>query len=306
MSKHVLKVTPENSQTRLDVFLTQSLPDVPSRTFVQKLIEEDQVKVNQKKARSNYKVREGDEIEVLLDEKALRRPDLNPENIPLDIFYEDEDLLIINKASGMLVHPAQSNYSGTLVNALLGYSRELSDVNSKIRPGIVHRLDQETSGLMVVAKDNRTHVRLARQFQKHQVRKRYTALVEGHVEFDGGKIDAPLGRNIFHREKKAVQFDDDAKDAVTYYKVIKASGGATLIALFPETGRTHQLRVHMAHIGHPILGDEKYGKKNTFPRLALHAHCLAFTHPRTKVPVEFSAPPPKEFYLKVGINLERA
>ena len=326
MSTYALKVESEHDRERLDVYLTQALPDVPSRSFVQKLLEAGAVLVNKEKVKAHYKVRAGDNIDVDVAQELLDPHPVAPENIPLDIFYEDEFLLVVNKPAGMLVHPAQGIYSGTLVNALLFHCRQLSDfngstrptfdsseglltinpersrrVNTAVRPGIVHRLDKETSGLMLAVKDNQTHAQLARQFQKHKVKKQYIALVEGEVEFDEGIIDAPLGRHSVHHDLRDVQYNDAAKDAVTFYRVIKRHKGVTLVSLFPKTGRTHQLRVHMNHIHHPILGDTKYGRKESFPRLALHAQAIGFEHPHWKCFLEFSCRPPKEFLQKVGL-----
>ena len=300
MSTHALKVLPDENDRRLDIFLTKNLADISSRSFVQKLIESGYVSVNGTIVKSKYKVQAGDRIQVDISEDFLTPEHLEPENIPLDIFYEDESLLIVNKASGLVVHPANGHYSGTLVNALLYYCKNLSDFNSALRAGIVHRLDRETSGLMVVAKDNKTHARLAKQFEEHVVYKKYVALVEGKIEFDEGKIEAPLGRHPVHHDKKIIDFEDElAKDALTFYRVMKRTKDATLVALFPKTGRTHQLRVHMAHIKHPILGDDKYGKRNSFSRLALHAQALGFIHPKNKKYVEFSSVVPKEFMDRV-------
>ncbi len=266
MSTYALKVDPEHDQERLDVYLTQALPDIPSRSFVQKLLEAGSVLVNKKQAKAHYKVRAGDLISVDVAAELFDPHPILPEDIPLDIFYEDEYLLVINKPAGMLVHPAQGHYSGTLVNALLFHCRQLSDFNTALRPGIVHRLDKETSGLIIAVKDNQTHAQLARQFQKHNVKKQYIALVEGEVEFDEGIVDAPLGRHSIHHDLRDVQYDDAAKEASTFYRVIKRHKGVTLISLFPKTGRTHQLRVHMDHIYHPILGDAKYGTKGIFAK----------------------------------------
>ncbi len=301
MSTYVLKVEPEHDGERLDVYLTRALPDIPSRSFVQKLLEAGAVWVNKKKVKAHYKVHAGDNIDVDIARELLAPHPIVPENIPLDIFYEDEYLLVVNKPSGMLVHPAQGYYSGTLVNALLFHCQQLSDFNMALRPGIVHRLDKETSGLMIAVKDNQTHAHLARQFQKHRVKKQYIALVEGEVEFDEGIIDAPLGRHSIHHDLRGVQYDDAAKEAVTFYRVIQRHEGVTLISLFPKTGRTHQLRVHMNHIHHPILGDAKYGRKGSFPRLALHAQAIGFEHPCWKCSLEFSCRPPREFLQKVGL-----
>ncbi len=295
MKKELIRVNEENENERLDVFLTQNLKDIPSRTFIKKLIDNNQVTVNGKICKAHYKVINGDEISIEVPQEETLDERIKPENIPLDIFYEDDTLVVVNKPAGMLVHPATGCYSGTLVNALLYHCRNLSDVNSVLRPGIVHRLDQETSGLLVVAKNNTAHVNLSRQFEKRRVKKKYLALVAGRVEFDEGLIDASLGRHPRYHDRKAVVLDEEARKAKTFYKVIRRFKEASLVALFPHTGRTHQLRVHMAHLGHPILGDEKYGKKNTFPRLALHAQGLGFFHPKTTHFLEFSCPPPQAF-----------
>ncbi len=309
MQTYNLKVAPDNNQQRLDVFLTQSLPDISSRNFAQGLIEAGEVSVNGKPAvKSNYKVAAGDEITARVSDEEIGWEDIAPENIPLDILYEDDSLMVLNKPAGMMVHPASGCYSGTLVNAVLYHCQKLSDVNTSrfgrwphrgraMRPGIVHRLDRETSGLIVVAKNNKTHTNLAAQFEKRKVKKQYVALVEGLIEFDEGLINASLGRHPRHRDKKAVVLDTEAaaKSAKTFYFVHKRFKNVTLVTLYPMTGRTHQLRVHMAYLGHPILGDDKYGKKATFPRLALHAQALGFYHPVSHKFLEFSTTPPKEF-----------
>ena len=298
---HTLKVDEAHDHLRLDVFLTQVLPDIPSRTFVQKLIDFGHVRVNETTVKSHHRVVTGDDIHVEIPKDFLTPQYIQPENIPLDIFYEDDYLIVVNKPRGMVVHPAQGCYTGTLVNALLHHSVKLSQVNEEMRPGIVHRLDKETSGLLLVAKDNITHTKLAKQFARREIKKKYIALVEGEIEFDEGVIAVPIGRHPRHREKKSVQFDDSAKESTTFYRVIKREKGVTLVALFPKTGRTHQLRVHMAYLKHPILGDDKYGKANSFPRLALHAQAIGFCHPQTKKYLEFSSRPPREFFSKVGL-----
>lgn len=294
MSRHVLKVDAQSNQLRLDIYLTKKLPEAPSRTFIQKLITSGHVLVNKKSTKAHEKVYEDDEVSV---EIPLPRDDgIPPEDFPLDIFYEDEDILVVNKPSGLLVHPTNAvNVHGTLVNALLHHCRKLSALNEETRPGIVHRLDRETSGLMVVAKDHKAHAQLARQFEQHRVKKRYLALVEGEIEFEEGIIDAALGRHPRYYDRKKVSFEAQAKESTTMYRVLKRKEGRTLVALYPKTGRTHQLRVHMAHLGHPILGDAKYGRKNSFSRLALHAQSLGFFHPRSGGYVEFSTRIPKEF-----------
>ena len=294
MQTHVLTVNEENRHLRLDVFLTKSLPDIPSRSFIKRLIESDGVTVNGKRGKANQKLFSDDEICVSLPDEEAVDERIAAENIPLDILYEDETLLVVNKPAGMLVHPAKGCYGGTLVNALLYHCQQLSDFNAEFRPGIVHRLDQETSGLLVVAKNNTAHMNLSRQFEKRRVKKCYVALVEGLIEFDEGLIDAGLGKHPRYFDKRAVVFDDSAKNAKTFYRVLKRFQNTTYVALFPKTGRTHQLRVHMAYLGHAILGDEKYGKKNSFSRLALHAQSLGFFHPGTTKYMEFSVVPPSE------------
>lgn len=301
-----LRVTEDLVGLRLDVFVTKTVPKIPSRTYVQRLIDQGLVKVNGKILKPGYKVELDDEVVVAFD---LIAPgdSVTPENIPLNIFYEDEWLLIVNKPVGMLVHPVHGHHGGTLVNALMYHCKALSDVNlpddeeenldpALIRPGIVHRLDRETSGLLVVAKNNNVHVKLAKAFEQRQVKKKYLALVKGRMEFDEGKVDKALGRHPHKRDKKAVVDDDKGKSAITVYRVVTRFGDkATLVSLFPQSGRTHQLRVHMAYLKHPILGDDKYGEVQSFSRLALHAQSLGFYHPELKTFMEFSTPVPEEF-----------
>jgi 23S rRNA pseudouridine1911/1915/1917 synthase len=294
MPTKVLKVDEENKGLRLDVFLIRAFPDLPSRRYIQELIENGCVLVNHRPKKAHYLVRLRDEVSVQADPLSQEEMTIQPENIPLEIFYEDEDIIVVHKPAGLLVHPAQGVHRGTLVNALLYHCPQLSDVNAPQRLGIVHRLDKETSGVMVVAKNNTAHVKLARQFENHTVHKRYIALVGGVVEFDEGLIEASLGRHPRHREKKAVRFDDSVKEAITFYHVLKRFSQITLLALFPKTGRTHQLRVHLSYLGHPILGDEKYGKRHSFPRLALHAQSLGFLHPRSLKYIEFSTRFPQD------------
>lgn len=300
----VLKVREEDSQLRLDVYLTQNLSYAPSRSYVQKMIESGYVSINELRAKANHKVSAGDDVCINAPDNFDNPNYVAPENIPLNIFYEDEQLIIINKPVGLMVHPTSSCKTGTLVNALLHHAAQLSNVNSDMRPGIVHRLDKETSGLIIVAKDNITHTKLAKQFQRHLVNKKYVALVDGLIEFDEGKINVPIGAHTKHHEKKMVRFDESAKEAMTIYRVIQRGANGTLVALYPKTGRTHQLRVHMKHLGHPILGDEKYGNKLNFPRLALHAKSIGFVHPKTKSYVEFSTPTPELFFKKVQSKLQ--
>lgn len=308
MTRQTLKVNEASTHLRLDVFIAQNLPQAqcPSRTYAQRLIAAGEVLVNGKSQKASYKVELNDKVTI--EQTCIDGPNLiTAENIALDIFYEDRWLLIVNKPIGMLVHPVHGHHGGTLVNALMHHCQNLSDVNlpddeedhfdpALIRPGIVHRLDRETSGLLVVAKDNQTHVLLAKAFESRQVKKKYLALVSGSINFDEGMIDAALGRHPVYRDKKAVVDDDKGKAAVTVYRVIKRFGKqATLVSLYPKSGRTHQLRVHMAHLGHPILGDEKYGQAKSFSRMALHAQSLGFYHPHLKDFIEFSTAVPPEF-----------
>jgi len=301
VTMRTFKVGEGYDHKRLDIFLTKILPDAPSRTFVQKLINFGYIRVNEVVVKAHYKIATGDEVHVEIPKNFLTPQHVKPEAIPLDIFYEDDFLIVVNKPSGMMVHPAQGCYTGTLVNALMHHSVQLSQVNNEIRPGIVHRLDKETSGLLLIAKDNITHTKLAKLFQRREIKKCYVALVEGDIEFDEGVVDMPIGRHPRQREKKSVQFNDQAKDSVTRYRVIRRIKGTTLVALFPKTGRMHQLRVHMSYLGYPILGDDKYGKKKSFSRLALHAQGIGFRHPQTKKYLEFFLKPPKEFLSQVGL-----
>jgi 23S rRNA pseudouridine1911/1915/1917 synthase len=296
MQTYTFCVTPEDVHKRLDVFLAKAIPLCPSRVFAQNLIKDGFVKVNGALQKSNHKTVLGEVVEVCVQEPPPL--DAKPENIPLNIFYEDSTLVVVNKPFGMTVHPGAGCPNGTLVNALLFHCKKLSNVNDDAaRPGIVHRLDKETSGLMVAVKNNRAHVHLAKQFEDRTIKKCYVALVEGAVEFDEGVIDAPLGPDPFHRQKRSV-LAREPKEAQTFYKVLKRSPKTSLVLLMPKTGRMHQLRVHMAYLGHPILGDEKYGKRSSFSRLALHAKTLGFQHPKTKAWLEFSSPIPSEFQIQ--------
>lgn len=289
---HSLEVDKENENLRTDVFLKKNLPEISSRSFIQRLIESGNVLVNSHKVKAHHKVCCGDKVEITIVEQ--KQQDILPENIPIDIFYEDADILVINKSVGIVVHPGAGQHSGTLVNALLHHCKELSNINDIVRPGIVHRLDKETSGLLLVAKNNTAHVKLARQFERRLIKKCYIALVQGKVEFDEGVVDVPIGRHPRHREKKAVVFSE-ARESKTIYRVIKRFRNSSLVALYPKTGRTHQLRVHMAYLKHPILGDSKYGKSSSFSRLALHAQSIGFKHPRTLTFMEFCTKIPQNF-----------
>lgn len=281
---------------RLDVLLAKELPDI-SRTQAQQLIEDKAVLVNDAPSKSNYKVLTGDRINCFLPEPQPL--EVVPQPIELDIVYEDHDLLVVNKPPGMVVHPAHGNYTGTLVNALLYHCKDLSGINGVLRPGIVHRIDKDTSGLLVIAKNDLTHQGLAGQIKEHSVKREYLALVHGNVVEPGGIIEAPIGRDTGDRQKMAV-VAKNSKEAVTEYRVLERLGGYTLLECRLKTGRTHQIRVHMAYIKHPVVGDPKYGPKKSHLGLqgqALHARTLGFYHPRTGQWLEFSVPPYPAFIM---------
>lgn len=285
-------VDKEDEKTRIDKYLSVKL-DL-SRSKVQKLIDDEKVLVNNKKISSNYKVKENDSIEV--NDELDYEINIEPENIPLDIVYEDEYLIIINKRSGMVTHPAPGNYTGTLVNALL-YKFDIE--GEGIRPGIVHRLDKDTSGLMVVAKTEKVHELLSNMIKEKQVERHYLALVEGVINHETGTIDAPIGRDINNRQKMAVT-DINGKDSITHFKVLERYKDKTLIECKLETGRTHQIRVHMAYINHPVVNDPLYNKKksDSFGQM-LHSKSIKFIHPITKKELYFEVDPPKEFIEKL-------
>jgi 23S rRNA pseudouridine1911/1915/1917 synthase len=257
------------------------------------LLKKGKVLLNGQVPKRHQKVNAGDIIEI-----AIPAPEefaVLAEDIPLIIAYEDEHLLVVNKPQGMVTHPAPGNYTGTLVNALLAHCNDLSGIGGVLKPGIVHRLDKGTSGLLLVAKTDDAHRKLAKQFKDKTTKRVYLALVDGNVELDNGTIELSIGRSARDRKKMAVKFDDESsREAITHYKVIKRFGDFTLLECRLATGRTHQIRVHLSYIGHPILGDEKYGTKGNFKMPMLHAATIGFTHPATKKFMEFSSKPPKE------------
>lgn len=278
---------------RLDSYLSKKIED-KSRSFMQNLIDEEKILVNHKIEKSKYKVKKGDEIAVEMPEPVAL--ETAPEDIDINIVYEDDDIVIINKPQGMVVHPAPGNYSGTLVNALLHHCRDLSGINGVIRPGIVHRIDKDTTGILVIAKNDNAHNKLAEQLADHSMDRTYYAIVEGVVKEDTGIVNKPIGRDPKTRVKMAIV--KDGKRAVTHYEVIERFEKNTLIKCNLETGRTHQIRVHMAHIGHPLVGDPVYGYKKQKFNLegqALHAKSLGFIHPTTRKYVFFDSELPKYF-----------
>ena len=293
MNKIIINVA-DNENLRIDKYISNLYSEY-TRNNIQNLIDNGAVTVNLKTVKSNYKVRMGDEITVEIPEP--KELDIKAENIPLDIVYEDSDILVINKPKGMVVHPACGNYEGTLVNALLGYCKDsLSEINGIIRPGIVHRIDKDTSGLLLVAKNNRAHLSLAEQIKAHSAKREYLALVIGEVKEDG-TVNLPIGRCEKDRKKMAVTYKN-SKEAVTHYFVKERYEGYTLLECKLETGRTHQIRVHLSHIGKPILGDNVYGPKKQkiiINGQMLHAHRIEFTHPTSGKAMSFTAPLPKYF-----------
>lgn len=281
---------------RIDRYLSDELED-RSRSYIQKIMKEGYVKVNQKPVKSNYRLSFGDSVEVTLPE--AKEPDIVPENIPLDILYEDQDIIMINKPKQMVVHPAPGHYSGTLVNALMYHcGDELSGINGCMRPGIVHRIDMDTTGSLVVCKNDKTHQSLSEQLKVHSIRRIYVAIVHGNIKEDSGTVNAPIGRHPTDRKKMSTHCKN-GRDAVTHYKVLERFGDYTYIQCELETGRTHQIRVHMASIGHPLVGDEVYGpKKCPFKGLqgqTLHARTLGIIHPTTGKYLEVNAPLPEYF-----------
>ena len=295
MKEFTLKVAAKDSGMRLDLYLfrfSQIKNLGLSRNFIQKLIHQKLIILQGKIPSPHYKIKSGQVLKLQIPNQSSLT--IVPEDIPLDIRFEDEDVAVVNKPSGMVVHPGAGNYCGTLVNSLLFHCASLSSVDPQ-RPGIVHRLDKDTSGLMLIAKNNSAHYHLARQFAKHSVLRQYVALVKGRVKFDEDIIELPIGRHPRQREKMSVNFINKYKYAKTQYRVIKRSADLTLLKLTPFTGRTHQLRVHLSFIGHPILGDKKYGRNTKFSRLALHAHFIGFIHPRTDKFIEFKTNIPNDF-----------
>ena len=294
--RYTFFIDKETQSTRIDLVLSLLLSET-SRSFIQKLIEGGRLTINGQLCTSKkYKVSEGDVVEITVPEPE--KLVIEEENIPLDIVYEDDDVLVVNKPRGMVVHPAVGNYTGTLVNAVMYHCKDrLSSINGVIRPGIVHRIDKDTSGLLMIAKNNKAHESLSRQLAAHTITRKYTALVYNNFSEEEGTVDAPLGRDPKNRLRRAVP-RENSKRAVTHWRVLERFGKYTLIEAQLETGRTHQIRVHMAYINHPLVGDMLYGpKKQTLFQdgQLLHAGVLGFVHPSTGEYMEFSRPLPEEF-----------
>lgn len=284
----------EDAGTRADVFLAAKLG--VSRSNMQKLLEDGRVKRGEKIIKANYKVRAGEMFVVDIPE--AEPIEAVPENIPLDIIYEDDDVVVLNKARGMVVHPAPGNYTGTLVNALLYHCSNLSGINSAIRPGIVHRLDKDTSGIMIVAKNDAAHISLSQQIQSKTAVRTYLAVVRGNIKTDSGTIETQIARDKTDRKKMAV-VKEGGRDAITDYEVLERFGKYTLVRCKLRTGRTHQIRVHMEYLGYPLVGDPKYSPMKTpfgIKGQALHSHTLEFTHPRTGERMKFEAPLPEDMH----------
>lgn len=299
MNIETFEVEIEQEGERLDKYLSTLFSEsnpAQSRSFFQKIIKEGHVQANGIPQKANYRLKAGDFIRVEIPD-AVAIPIL-PENIPLDILYEDADLLIVNKPKGMVVHPSVGHYTGTLVNAIMYHCREsLSGINGEIRPGIVHRIDMDTTGSLIVCKNDESHVRIAEQIKEHSVNRRYRGIVCGIVKNDVGTIDAPIGRHPVERKKMAIN-ETNGKHAITHYKVLERFGRYTYMEFQLETGRTHQIRVHMASIGHPLLGDTLYSNGKSPYNLqgqTLHAMTIGFIHPRTEEYMEVTAPLPEYF-----------
>lgn len=284
----------EDAGIRADVFLAAKLG--VSRSNMQKLLEDGRVKRGEKIIKANYKVRAGEMFVVDIPEPEPI--EAVPENIPLDIIYEDDDVVVLNKERGMVVHPAPGNYTGTLVNALLYHCSNLSGINSAIRPGIVHRLDKDTSGIMIVAKNDAAHISLSQQIQSKTAVRTYLAVVRGNIKTDSGTIETQIARDKTDRKKMAV-VKEGGRDAITDYEVLERFGKYTLVRCKLRTGRTHQIRVHMEYLGYPLVGDPKYSPMKTpfgIKGQALHSHTLEFTHPRTGERMKFEAPLPEDMH----------
>ena len=295
-----LTVSPEEAGVRIDKYLAEQLPDI-TRSYLQKLLKDGSVQMNGKPVKTSTKTVAGAVIELTIPEPE--EPEILPEDIPLDILYEDSDVILINKPKDMVVHPAAGHYTGTLVNALMYHCKgDLSGINGVLRPGIVHRIDKDTTGVLIICKNDKAHNALAEQLKEHSITRKYRAIVCGNLKEDEGTVDAPLGRHPQDRKKMAI-VRTGGKRAVTHYRVLERFGNYTYIECQLETGRTHQIRVHMASLGHPLLGDEVYGRVKSPFKLegqTLHAMVLGFIHPTTGEYMEFEAPLPEYFEKLLG------
>ncbi|MGN0476522.1 MAG: RluA family pseudouridine synthase [Ruminococcus sp.] len=302
MTEHSFVALKEDEGERIDKFLSKNISDI-SRSAIANLIEKESLRVNGVLQNKKYKVKSGDNIVFVIPDPV--EYSVEAENIPIDIVYEDDDLLVVNKPKGMVVHPAPGNYSGTLVNALLYHCKDsLSGINGVLRPGIVHRIDKNTSGLLIVAKNDFAHNALAEQIKEHSFKREYQAVVYGNIT-ENGTVDAPIGRSKKDRKKMCVTYEN-SKNAVTHYEVIENFGNFTHIRCILETGRTHQIRVHMASIGHPVAGDDVYGPKKVITKLkgqCLHAKVIGFVHPRSGEYLEFNSELP-EYFNKFLIEMQ--
>ena len=303
-SKIIIKnVEPEYNGQRIDKFLSETLPEY-SRSFIQKVVKDGGVLVDEKCVKSNYKLSTGQILKLNVPE--LVEPDIVPEDIPLDILYEDDDIIVVNKPKGMVVHPAAGHYTGTLVNALMYHCRDnLSGINGVTRPGIVHRIDMNTTGVLVACKNDAAHIFLSEQLAVHSITRKYNAIVHNSFKDNSGTVDAPIGRHHIDRKKMAIDYKN-GRNAVTHYSVISNYGKYAHIECQLETGRTHQIRVHMSSIGHPLLGDDVYGSGKSPYRLegqTLHARVLGFVHPSTGKYMEFEAPLP-DYFKEIIVDLE--
>lgn len=295
MDRFCFEITENEDGERIDKCLA-ALTDSLSRSYIQRLIKDEAVRVNGSPVKGSYRVKQEDQLEFELPEAV--EPDIEPEDIPLDILYEDKDVIVVNKPKGMVVHPAAGHYSGTLVNALMFHcGKELSGINGCMRPGIVHRIDMDTTGSVIACKNDMAHNCIAEQLKEHSLTRRYVAICHGFLREDKGTIDRPIGRHPTERKKMAVN-ERNGKRAVTHYKVLQRFRDYTYIECRLETGRTHQIRVHMASIGHPLLGDEVYSNRKSPYKLqgqTLHAKILGFRHPSTGEYIETEAPLPEYF-----------
>lgn len=297
-TEYDIQITYENYNTRIDKYLSDTFSEL-SRTYIQKLIKDGQALVNSKTVRPNYRLSDGDTVNITFPKPSV--PDIIPENIPIEIIYDDEDIAVINKPKNMVVHPAPGHYQGTLVNALMYYFGDnLSGINGVMRPGIVHRIDKDTTGLLIVCKNDKAHRNIAEQLAEHSITRKYHAIVCGIIKEDEGTVNKNIGRSKNDRKKMAVVNCNEGKPAITHYKVLKRYEGYTYIECSLETGRTHQIRVHMASIGYPLLGDTVYGyscKKQPFKTegQVLHAKTIGIIHPSTGKYIEFDSEIPNYF-----------